>query len=256
MAATNWVDLAATAEQGTMLAAGMRSLADVLASGPLPLGVAVAYAREIAAGAAAFHRGGRAYGALAPSWITVGPHGLILPPPNGASRFATPSSDLRDFGLLLHQMLTSSDPRGSSPPASADDALEPSPETVRSAALRLAERCRRAPGGFDLRRVSTELRLLQVVVNSFGPCGMVEPAFDERPAERPAVPAVPAKPVKAGARGSSCPSCGSSAVFPSQRLTLLEKLLAVVDLKTYRCYGCCQRFISVFGLRLPRPEKN
>jgi len=105
MAARNGVDLAATAERGAMLAAGTRSLADVLASGPLPLAVAVTFAREIASRAAVFHRAGRAYGALAPSWITVGPHGLTLPPPSGASGFATPSSDLRDFGLLLHQML-------------------------------------------------------------------------------------------------------------------------------------------------------
>ncbi|MGD0046410.1 MAG: hypothetical protein ABSE42_05280 [Bryobacteraceae bacterium] len=246
--------MAATAERGAMLAAGTRSLADVLASGPLPLAVAVTFAREIASRAAVFHRAGRAYGALAPSWITVGPHGLTLPPPSGASGFATPSSDLRDFGLLLHQMLNGSDPQDGSPAASVDDALQPSPETVRSAALRLAERCRRAEGQSDLRRASTELRLLQVMVNSFDPDEMVGAAFGNRWLEQLAVPAVPAEPAKARTRTSGCPSCGSTAVFLAHQLTLLEKLLAVVNVKTYRCYGCCQRFVRVFGLYLPRPE--
>jgi hypothetical protein len=53
-----------------------------------------------------------------------------------------------------------------------------------------------------------------------------------------------------------CPSCGSSQMFEAQHLTVLETLLAVVDLKTYRCYGCFRRFISVFGLLLPRPETD
>jgi serine/threonine protein kinase len=256
MAARSLVDWGAPAEHGATPAAGTRLLADVLASGPLPLPVALAYAKEIASGAAVFHRGGRAYGALRPARITVGPRGPILPRPNGMSHLATQSSDLRDFGLLLHQMLTGLDPADYSPPASTDDVSKPSPEMVRSAALRLVQRCCCAPGQSDLRHVSTELRLLQVMVNSLGPDEMVGPPPEDRPVEQPAIPAAPARPAESSDRRSGCPSCGSPAYFPAHRLTLLEKLLAVVDWKTYRCYGCCQRFIDVFGLRVPRPESS
>ncbi len=255
MVARSVVDLAATAEHGATLA-GTRSLADMLASGPLPLPVALAYAQEIASGAAVFHRSGGAHGALTPARITVGSLGPILPRPNGMSHLATPASDLRDFGLLLHQMLTGLDSADYSPPASTDDDMEPSPEMVRSAALRLVERCCCAPGQSDLRHVSTELRLLQIMVNNCGPGEMVEAASEEVSVKQPASPAAPAKAAESSARRSGCPSCGSPQYFPAHRLTPLEKVLAVVDLKTYRCYGCCQRFISVFGLHVPRPESD
>src|ERR1019366_8886565 len=155
MAARSTVDLAARVEHGATVAARTRSLADVLAAGPLPLPVALDYAKEIASGAAVFHRGGHGYGGLTPARIMVGRRGPILPTPNGMSHLATPSSDLRDFGLLLHQMLTRlDDPADYSPPASADDDLEPSLAMVRSAALRLVERCCCAPVQSDMRHAS------------------------------------------------------------------------------------------------------
>jgi len=243
-------------ERGAKQAAGTRTLADVLASGPLPLPVALAYAKEIAAGAAVFHRDGRTSGALTPARIAVGPLGPILPRPDGISHLATPSSDLHDFGLLLQQMLTGLDPANYSPPASTDDDLEPSRAMVRSAALRLVERCCCAPDQTDMRHMSTELRLLQIMVSSFDPDEMDGPAPEDRPVERPAIPAAPAKPEQSRAHKSGCPSCGSPEYFPAHKLTLLEKALAVVDFKTYRCYGCCQRFINVFGLHVPRPESG
>jgi len=229
-----------------MRAASVRSLADVMAAGTLPLPAVVAYAREIATEAAAFHRAGRAHGALAPAWIMVGPSGAELPQPSGTSRLATPASDLRDFGLLLHQMLTGRERGESVPPANLDDSLEPTPETVRAAVWRLADRCRRASGRADLRGVATELRLLQIMVNGF--------ASDDAAAEDAGARDSPARPEKSRVR--MCPSCGSSQMFEAQHLTVLETLLAVVDLKTYRCYGCFRRFVSVFGLLLPRPETN
>ena len=247
---------AAPAERGAPLTAGTRTLADLLASGPLPLPVALAYAKEIASGVAAFHSGGRTSGALTPARIAVGPHGPILPRPNSMSHLATPSSDLHDFGLLLHQMLTGLDPVNYSAPASTSDDLEPSPAMVRSAALRLVERCCCAPDQSDLRHVSTELRLLRIMVGSFDPDEMDGPAPEDRAVEQPAIPAAPAKPAQSRARKSGCPSCGSPEYFPAHKLTLLETVLAVVDLKTYRCYGCCQRFINLFGLHVPRPESG
>jgi len=255
MAARSAVDLAADREYGATTA-GPRTLADVLAAGPLPLPVALAYAKEIASGAAVFHRDGRASGALTPARIAVGPHGPILPRPNGMSHLATPSSDLHDFGLLLQQMLTGLDPANYSPPAIIDDDLEPSPAMVRSAALRLVERCCCAPDQSDLRHVSTELRLLQIMINSFDPDAMDGPATEDRAVEQSAIPAAPAIPAQSRARKSGCPSCGSPEYFPAHKLTLLEQALAVVDFKTYRCYGCCQRFINVFGLHVPRPESG
>ena len=257
MAARSLVDWGAPAEHGATPAAGTRLLADVLASGPLPLPVALAYAKEIASGAAVFHRGGRAYGALRPARITVGPRGPILPRPNGMSHLATQSSDLRDFGLLLHQMLTGLDPADYSPPASTDDVSKPSPEMVRSAALRLVQRCCCAPGQSDLRHVSTELRLLQIMATNCA-AEVADPAsaLENAPVEQPAILMAPAKPAESAARRPGCPSCGSPTYFPAHKLTLVEKALAVVDFKTYRCYGCCQRFISVFGLHVPRPETD
>jgi len=222
-----------------------------MAAGPLPLPTALAYSRKIAAEAAGFHRGGRAHGALAPAWITVGPNGPELPQPSGTSRLATPSSDLRDFGLLLHQMLTGRDAGESPLPANIDDSLETSPETVRAAALGLAERCRRAAGQADLRHVSTELRLLQIVLNSFGAGEQASRAEDDDAAKAAETSVKPRK-----SRVRTCPSCGSPKVFESQRLTILEKALALVELKTYRCYSCLHRYINVFGLLLPRPETD
>jgi len=256
VAAGSAMQLAPRAEHGATVAARSRSLADVLASGPLPLPMALDYAREIASGAAELHRSGGGYGGLTPARILVGPNGPILPTPNGMAHLATPTSDLRDFGLLLHQMLTGLNPADYSAPARTDDDLEPSPEMIRSAALRLVERCCCAPGQSDLRHASTELRLLQIMIHNCGSGEVMGPAPEDRPAEQPAVPAPPAKPVVSDNRRSGCPSCGSPEYFPAHRLTILEKLLAVVDLKTYRCYGCCQRFINVFGLHVPRPESG
>lgn len=237
-----------------MLAAGARSLADVMAAGPLPLPTAVAYARGIAAEAAVFHREGRAHGALAPAWIMVGPAGPALPQPSGTSRLATPASDLHDFGLLLHQMLTGHGVGEPHPPALGDDILTPSPETVRAAALRLAERCRRAPGQGDLRRVSTELRLFEIMMNSFGSGGPDGLAPDDGSGEDAGGHEGSERTERAHVR--MCPSCGSFEIYAAQRLTVLEKVLSLVDLKTYRCYGCFRRFINVLGLLLPRPETH
>jgi hypothetical protein len=243
-------NLGATPEHNSMLATGERSLADVMAAGPLPLPVALAFGRAIAAEADAFHRGGRAHGALAPAWIMVGPDGPELPQPSGASRLATPSSDRRDFGLLFQQMLTGRDTGESSPPANFDDSLESSPETVRAAALRLADRCRRAPGQTSLRRVAIELRLLEIIMNGCEPRERAGAAAEEDRDTRSA-PTGPGK-----SRGRTCPACGSPKLYVSEHLTILEKVLALVELKTYRCYSCLRRFINVFGLLLPRPETD
>jgi len=237
-----------------MLAAGARSLADVMAAGPLPLPMAVAYAREIATEAAVFHRDGRAHGALAPAWIVIGPHGPALPQPSGTSRLATPASDLHDFGLLLHQMLTGSGVGESHPPPLGDDVLTPSPETVRAAALRLAERCRRAPGQGDLRRVSTELRLFEIMVNSFGSGELAGLAPEDGSGKDAGGSEASERTERAHVR--ICPSCGSPKLYAAQHLTVLERVLSLVDLKTYRCYGCFRRFINVLGLLLPRPETH
>ena len=235
-----------------MRAASVRSLADVMAAGPLPLPAAVAYAREIATQAAVFHRAGRAHGALAPAWIMVGPRGAELPQPSGTSRLATPASDLHDFGLLLHQMLAGREMGGSVLPANLDDSLEPTPETVRAAAWRLADRCRRGPGQAGLRLAATELRLLQVMVNGFATGGPVPSgAAGKEDADSGESSAKADQP-----RVRMCPSCGSSQLFEAQHLTPLETLLAVLGLTTYRCYGCFRRFVSVFGLFLPRPQTD
>jgi hypothetical protein len=233
-----------------------RALADMLTPGPLPLPVALGYAKEIASVAAVFHANGRASGSLTSARISIGPRGPILPRPNGISHLATPASDLHDFGLLLYQMLTGLNPADYSPPAGTDDDLEPSPAMVRSAALRLVERCCCAPSTSDMRHVSTELRLLQVMVASFDPEEMAAPAPAVHPVEQAAIPAASAKPAQPHGRGPTCPSCGSPEYYPAHKLTILEKVMAVVDLKTYRCYRCCQRFINLFGLHVPRPETN
>lgn len=249
-------DLPAPAEPVAGLAAGTRSLADVLASGPLPLPLALSYAKEIARGAGSLHRRGRAHGALAAARITVGPHGPTLPQTGGMIASANPSSDLRDFGLLLHQMLTGLDPGGHPSPACANHGPDASPEAVRSAALLLAERCRCARVESDLRRVSTELRLLQIMLNSFGSDQKVPAASADHSTEQPTTPAAAARPERSHASDAVCPACGSAEVFPAHRLMILERALASADLKTYRCYRCRQRFISLFGLQLARPENE
>lgn len=230
------------------------SLAEALGHGPLPLPAAVGYAREIARGAASLHRRKRAHGGLGAARIGTGPHGITLPPPNAAAPSATLSSDVRDFGLLFHQMLTGAEPEPSSP-AARNDHLEPSAEGVRAAALRLAENCRRARAGSDLRRVHTELRLLQIMLTSLGSgAGDAESPGVER--LQFSASAEPGRPEGARGKGPECPSCGSENVFRARQLTMLERALAAAELRTYRCYRCRQRFIELFGLRWARPESR
>lgn len=233
------------------------TLAELLASGPLPLPVALAYARTIASGAAAFHRRGIALGALAPSRILVGAGGPTLAPPNGTSRLASRSSDVQNFGLLLHRMLTGCEPADRPVPDFAPgDQSAISPQTVRAAALRVAERCRNAPRKHDLRRVAIELRLLQIMINAFGPHQAAQEAPAPQTEDRPAAPAALAGPAKSRAREMACPACGSMEVFPAHRLMLLERALGIADLKTYRCHRCRERFIDLLGFHWARPENE
>ena len=150
---------------------GGRSLADILADGPLPLETALRYATDLATTLREMHLDGRAHGGVEPPNIFLKSGTIILNHPERRG-YPDPLDDLAGFGLVLYAMLTGK------APASEELRLVPGkppvvkgPAAVRSDALRLAERCLTAERETapDLQKVLTEVRLLHVMSKQFQP---------------------------------------------------------------------------------------
>jgi len=257
---------------------GPGTLAEVLANGPMPLTEALSCAKEIAAAVSLLHRQGLACGELSPTKIRFGPHGAVLAPPAGSCRSETRAGDLHDFGLLLYRMLTGAAPPDGAPQGCRPDDVADSPETSRSAALKLALRCCREDGGKvpRMRRVATELRLLTLMMSLFPaetgavemeasePAGATgtqapEPAA-QAPVAEPEVPrpqplALPTPLLSAELQpaGEVCPRCSSPRVYVSRRQGMVERLLFWAG-PVFRCHRCTERYMTILGFHFNRPE--
>ena len=145
------------------------TLADVLASGPLPLAAGLRCAHEVATELRDLHQQSRAYGNLTASSILMSGSGARLLPSRSPWDQAAALRDIRAFGAVFYQMLT-----GTLPPdtlTAADIRIE-GPRTgstrLRSAALMLALNCRGSKGArLSMQQLATEIRLLGVLLRQY-----------------------------------------------------------------------------------------
>ena len=229
---------------GTLAETGIATLAEALASGPLPLAVALSCAKDIAFSVSMLHRQGLVCGAIDPAAIRLGPAGAELPIPSALYRSATPAGDIYDFGTLLFAMLT-----GAKPPADIAVADNPDEEaganSVRTAALRLALRCcgRSAPEVPTMRKIAMELRLLSLMIDR--PSGDTATTVEVGPSK--ADPFCEPHPT-----GVMCPWCSAPHIHLSDRHGLVEALLFWAG-PVRRCHRCQRRYLTVFGCHINRP---
>jgi hypothetical protein len=145
------------------------TLADVLASGPLPLAAGLRCAHEVATELRDLHQQTRAYGNLTASSILMSGSGARLLPSRGSWDQAAALRDIRAFGAVFYQMLT-----GTLPPdalTAAEIRVEgprTGPARLQSAALMLALNCRGSKGArLSMLQLATEIRLLGVLLRQY-----------------------------------------------------------------------------------------
>jgi hypothetical protein len=136
------------------------TLADVLASGPLPLPELLRCANEVAAELWHLHRRSHAYGKLTACSVLMTESGAHLVPLQDWDE-AVPETDTRAFGAMFYEMLVAG-----TPPASLGGAL-PGPARVRPAAIKLALQCREEGAALTMQQVATELRLLGLLLRQY-----------------------------------------------------------------------------------------
>ncbi len=147
-----------------------QNLAELLdREGALALDLCLRYATDIATALREMHQEGRAHGAVNINNVVIKTTGAAL----GAGErrgYPDPLTDLIGFGTVLYAMLTGKPPAGDEfRVVPAKPAVLRGPSAVRSAAMRLAERCftaerETAP---DLQKILTEVRLLNVMAKQF-----------------------------------------------------------------------------------------
>jgi hypothetical protein len=145
------------------------TLADVLASGPLPLAAGLRCAHEVATELRDLHQQARAYGNLTASNILMSDSGARLMPSSSPWDQAAALHDIRAFGAVFYQMLTATWPSDALP--AAEIRVE-GPRTgaarLRSAALMLALNCRGSKGArLSMQQLATEIRLLGVLLRQY-----------------------------------------------------------------------------------------
>ena len=145
------------------------TLADVLASGPLPLAAGLRCAHEVATELRDLHQQTRAYGNLTASSILMSGSGARLLPSRSSWDQAAALRDIRAFGAVFYQMLTGTLP---SDALTAAEIRVEGPRTgsarLRSAALMLALNCRGSKGArLSMQQLATEIRLLGVLLRQY-----------------------------------------------------------------------------------------
>jgi hypothetical protein len=138
------------------------SLADRLATGPLPLPYALTCAIDVASTLRDLHQKGLAHGEVGLPFIQLSESGARLQPRSGRIRLADTRSDVAAFGAALYEMITGQKPPNDikfpvfKPVTTAMDMND-----VRTDAIRLAEKC--LDGSPDIKQVFIELRILGIL---------------------------------------------------------------------------------------------
>jgi hypothetical protein len=240
------------------------TLARRLTHGPIEPVQALKYASEIAAALREVHRLQRGHGAVRPESILVASSGLMLASPPEGSGNRPITDDITGLGALLFEMLTARKPH-----AMPDRRKLPGNSGLHAACLQLAERCMAATAeaGPDIRKVSTEIRLLLLLARQRRP----EPVRIDLP--KPAVPAkavlqtrpeinqppvieLPGRAPRAAPAeqslpptGSRCPKCDGYHVHWSRSRGAFERLLETLGFAPRRCHRCYHRFVDIYGFR-------
>jgi hypothetical protein len=247
----------------------------------MPLAAALQAASEIAAALREIHEQGRAHGSVAAATIDMTEDGAELQPARSWDE-ADAGRDVRDFGVLLSQMLTGASPRAGEPQVPARPAgPRTGPAGLRTSAIQLAGNCcGEASFQPTMQQVLTELRLLAVLLKmqekgefrlSFSPplpaapflvappaaeeARRDEPAGEEHAAGEAAAPVVPLGP---GSLGQPCPKCDSSLVYVSRPRSRFEAFLLRMSVPICRCHSCYHRYLVflVFKIRKEMPATS
>jgi hypothetical protein len=156
----------------------VETLADALASGPLPLADGLRCANEIAVELRDLHQQGRAHGKLTVDSIILAVSGARLAPLRNYWDQSVQPRDVQAFGAVFYQILT-----GALPPATptAADLRVPGPRSgptrMRSSAVMLALKCLASKGArLTMQQVATEIRLLGILLRQQEANARQEPA--------------------------------------------------------------------------------
>jgi hypothetical protein len=259
-----------------------------LEQGPLPLGEALRYARDIASHLRDLHEEGRAHGGISAHLVVLRESGSLLISPAGRHLSADRIADVTAFGNLLYRMLASR--KRTTEALSFTPRQRPprkGPGAVQAAAVRLAERCITAPpnNAPSMQKVATELTLLTVQArqwetgdSSLAPARAAGPdapmaAPQERPArweglsqvDRHGRAVVVRQPQPGFFRAGrpdgdyldgKCPRCLCSKVRLSRTRNGVERLLRTIGLPVRRCHRCYFRYIDLFKACLEMPTKK
>jgi hypothetical protein len=257
--------------------------------GPLPLGDALRYARDVANHLRDLHEEGRVHGEVGAELVLPRHSGSLLLPPASRPAYAGSIADVTAFGSLLYEMLTSRKPTTE---ALLSTPLQPPPRkgpgAVQAAAVRLAERCLTAvpENAPSMQKVLTELRLLTVQARQWEsgeipaaplqlaargeaiaaasglPAGLGEPDTEGgtgdpavRPAESKSSSQTDQDEEDLLADGN-CPRCRCSKVRVSRPRNRVERFLRAIGLPVRRCHRCYFRYIDLFKACLEMPTKK
>jgi hypothetical protein len=199
-----------------------KTLAQVLAAGPVALSAAMQYAIDVAAALREIHEQGRTHGKVVAGNVAIPRAGVELLPCRNTWDRGDAARDTREFGALLYHLLTGSPlPPGELPEPAGLPAQRTGRAGLRTSALQVAAACF-GEGGFQptMQQVLIELRLLAVLLKMpekgepVAPPAKPVPFLVVPPHQRAATPFAPPAPVLAGNPHELAGESGATPLVP------------------------------------------